>query len=354
MRQLRQIIRYAVCLAVIVSVAGGRKSTSQVIGKSPVTQSSSVPPMTSAPQSPARISSVTPAAQAKPNEPASPELVKVQTTVQPSVIWVTVFDQKGNLLRTESGFFISADGRLVTTARAIDGGVNAVAKSADGRIHNVSGVLAVSKELDLAILQAEVKRVPFVELARNTNAPMGTGVVVIGSALAGNDGSARQMTVAGQEQNRIEMAAATPVSAVGSPVVTESGEVVGVVIAAGEKTVARSSSAVEPLLSRVAADTQAHWLATAEASATPKPTPKPRLVYAPAPAFPPGASLPGASGTGRFRLTFDSNGNVTNIQTVKSTGNPYFDSAAIKTLRQWKSAPSQGWSATVPVTFQTR
>ena len=273
------------------------------------------------------------------------------------MIWVTVFDSKGNLLRTESGFFISADGRIVTTAHAIEGGVNAVAKTADGGIYNVSGILRASKELDLAVLQAEVKPTKllrFLDLNKNDNPPVGVGVVVIGSALAGNDGNARQMTIAAQASDRLEITGATPGSSVGSPVVTENGEVVGVVTATGEKTTAHSTAALESFLSRVPTDVRPRWPATAEGTATPKPTPKPRIVYAPAPAFPPGASLPGASGTGRFRLTFDPNGNVTNIQVVKSTGSPYFDQAAMKTLRTWKSAPSHGWEVTVPVTFQTR
>ncbi len=278
----------------------------------------------------------------------------METKVRPSVIWVTVFDPKGNLLRTQSGFFISSDGRFVTTARAIEGAVNAVAKTADGGIYNVGGILAASKELDLAVLQADAKKVPFAGLKKNANVPVGTRVVIVGSALAGNAGSAREMTIVAQQSDRLEMTGATAPSSVGSPVVNETGEVVGVVTAAGEKTTARPSAALDSVLSRVAVDTQARWPATAETSATPKPTPKPRVVYAPAPAFPPGVSQSGISGTGRFRLTFDPNGNVTNVQVVKSTGNPYFDQAAIKTLRQWKSAPSQGWQATVPVTFQTR
>jgi len=273
------------------------------------------------------------------------------------VIWVTVFDSKGNLLRTVSGFFISADGRFVTTARAIEGGVNAVAKTADGGIYNVSGILRASKELDVAVLQAEVKPAKllrFLDLNKNDNPPVGVGVVVIGSALAGNEGNARQMTIAAQASDRLEITGATPGSSVGSPVVTENGEVVGVVTAAGEKTTAHSTAALESFLSRVPTDVRPRWPATAEATATPRSTPKPRLIFAPPPSFPPGQSLPGASGTGRFRLTFDPNGNVTNIQVVKSTGNPYFDQAAMKTLRTWKSAPSHGWEATVPVTFQTR
>jgi len=341
-------------MAVLMIVMHAPTSTTELLGQSLLAQQSQSTPTATTPQARSAVPAITPSPEAKAGQGLSSDLEKIGTNVRPSVIWVTVFDSKGNLLRTESGFFISADGRFVTTAHAIEGAVNAVAKTGDGGIYNVSGILAASKEFDLAILQAEVKRVPFVEPARNIDVRVGTGVLVVGSALAGNEGSAREMTIAAQEQHRIEMAGMTPVSAVGSPVVTENGEVVGVVIAAGEKTGARSFSAVESLLSRVAADTHARWPATAETQPTPKATPKPRIVYAPAPAFPPGASQGGVSGTGRFRLSFDPNGNVTNVQVIRSTGNPYFDQSAIKTFQQWKSAPGQGGSVTVPVTFQTR
>ena len=354
MKTIRLTVRYALCMAVLVIVMHAPTSTTELLGQSLLAQQSQSTPIATTPQARSAVPAITPSPEAKAGQGLSSDLEKIGTNVRPSVIWVTVFDSKGNLLRTESGFFISADGRFVTTAHAIEGAVNAVAKTGDGGIHNVSGVLAASKELDLAVLQAEVKRVPFVEPARNIDLRVGTGVLVVGSALAGNEGSAREMTIAAHEQHRIEMAGTTPVSAVGSPVVTENGEVVGVVIAAGEKTGARSFSAVESLLSRVAADTHARWPATAETQPTPKATPKPRIVYAPAPAFPPGASQGGVSGTGRFRLSFDPNGNVTNVQVIRSTGNPYFDQSAIKTFQQWKSAPGQGGSVTVPVTFQTR
>jgi TonB family protein len=353
---LRPTLGCSLCIAFLVIVGCGRKSASQIVGESPV-QSPSIPPITSASQSPTPLPSASPSPEAKPGQSPSPDLTQLETRVRPSVVWVTVFDPKGNLLRTQSGFFISADGRFVTTARAIEGGVNAVAKTADGEIYNVNGILAASKELDLAALQADVKPrrlLRFLDLNKNSNPSAGAGVVVVGSALAGSEGSARKMTIAAEEAERLEIAGATPVSSIGSPVVNENGEVIGIVISSGEKTTARPSAALESLLSRVAVDTRAKWPATAETSPTPKPTPKPRLVYAPAPAFPPGMSQPGVSGTGRFRLTFDSSGNVTNVQVVKSTGNAYFDQAAIKTLRQWKSAPSQGWAVTVPVTFQTR
>ena len=314
------------------------------------------PPISSVTPSPTAATATQPTPTSPVQTPASP-LGSLEAKVRPSVIWVTTFDSKGNLLRTESGFFISPDGRFVTTAHAVEGGVNAVAKTGDGGIYNVTGVLTVSKSADLAALKAEIKPqklLRFLDLNKTGELSVGNRVVVVGSALAGNEGNARETTITAKSSDRLEIAGATAATSVGSPVVNENGDVIGVVTSAGEKTVARPVAALDGLLSRVTADTNARWPQVAQTSPTPHATPKPRLLYAPAPSFPPGQALPGQSGTGRFRLTFDPQGNVTDIRVVASTGNGSFDQAAIKTLRQWKSAPSQGWQATVPVTFRTR
>jgi TonB family protein len=345
-------LRYAFWITVFITV-----SNATILGESLLAQQQQSPlPTTSAAQS-ETAAPVRQSPQASPSQTPSSELGNLEAKVRPSVIWVTAFDSKGNLLRTESGFFISADGRFATTAHAIEGGVNAVAKTADGGIYNVTGVLTASKSTDLAVLKAEIKPqklLRFLDLNKTGELSVGVRVAVVGSALAGNEGNARETTITAQSSDRLEIAGATAASSVGAPVVNENGDVVGVVTSAGEKTIARPVAALDAVLSRVTADTQVRWPQVAGASPTPHATPKPRLLYAPAPSFPPGQTLPGQSGTGSYRLTFDPQGNVTNIQIVRSTGNPYFDQSAVKTLRQWKSAPSQGWQATVPVTFRTR
>jgi TonB family protein len=270
------------------------------------------------------------------------------------VLWITVFDRSGKLLRTETGFFISTDGRLITTAHAIEGGINAVAKTADGKIHNVSGVLAASTKLDLAILQADVKGVPFLTLNKNVKLPIRTRVGLVGSALAGSEGSPREVTISTQQSDRLEIGEAISPNLIGSPVVDADAEVVGIVTSAGEKAAARPSNTLDSLVAQIASNATPKWPQTAETSPTPRPATKPRLVYAPAPTFPPGASRRGGSGSGRFRLTFDANGNVRNIQLVQSTGNALFDQAAINTFRKWKSALGKEGVLTVPVTFQAR
>ena len=290
----------------------------------------------------------------KPEQTPSLDLPRLERSVRPSVIRITVFDRSGKLLRTQTGFFISTDGRLVTTARAIEGGINAVAKTADGGIHNVSGILAASTALDLAILQADVKGVPFLALDKNVSLPIGTRVGVVGSALAGNEGSPREVTISTQQSDRLEIGAAISPSSIGSPVVDADAEVVGIVISAGEKAAVRSSNTLDSLLSQIASKATPKWPQTAETSPSPRPTAKLRLVYAPAPSFPPDASRRGGSGSGRFRPTFDGNGNVRSVQILQSTGNALYDQAATNTLRQWRSAPGREGVLTVPITFQAR
>jgi TonB family protein len=359
MRNSRLTLGCSVCLAIFTTAACGRKSTGQIVGESPAAQSplppgALTPPVR--PQTPS--SSPIQVAHGEGGQRSALDLSRLENSVRPAVFWITVFDSSGKLLRTETAFFVSGDGRFITAAHAIEGGINAVVKMAEGGIYNVSGALTASTTLDLAVLQADAKQVPFLTLNKNPNLEMGTPVGVVESALAGSAGAVRETIISVRQSDRFEIGVTLSPDSVGAPVVDASGDVVGVVISAGEKATVRPSNTVDSLLNRIASDAKPRWPETAQAvltpSPSPRPTPKPRLVYAPAPSFPPGMSQRGVAGTGRFRLTFDAKGNVTNLQVVKSTGNPYFDSAAIQTLRQWKSSPSQGWAVTVPVTFQTR
>ena len=356
MRPFRLTLGCSLCLAIFATAGCGRKSTGQIVGELSAAQSPSV----STPvQSPGSLASPSQAQSPQTSQRPALDLSRLENGVQPAVFWITVFDSSGKLLRTETAFFISGDGRFITTAHAIKDGANAVAKIADGRIHDVTGVLAASTTLDLAVLQADVKYVPFLMLNKNPNLETDGRVGVVGSGLAGTDGAARGVTIVTQQPDLLEIAGPISSSSIGSPIVSEKEEVVGVVISAGEKATVRPSTAVESLLGGIASDAKPRWPEVARAVVTPtpapRPTPKPRLVYAPAPAFPSEVrSRSGAAWSGRFRLNFNARGNVTNIQVIQSTGNIVIDQSALGTLRQWKSAPGQEWAATVPVTFQSK
>jgi TonB family protein len=359
MKHLQLAIGYALCHALFAAAGCRPKPKSQIVGEPSPEQPPSAPIIPSPIQQPSSSPSPSQPLEIKAEKAQSLDLPKLANRVQPAVILVTVFDSSGKLLRTETGFFISDDGRFVTTARAIENGVNAVAKTADGGIYNVAGIFASSAPLDLAILKADVKRVPFLPLSKNAKTEVGAHVGVIGSALAGSEGALWEGAIAAKQpesqSDRLEIAMPMSASSAGSPVVDKSGEVVGIVASAGEKTIVTSSSAVTSLQSQIAPDAPARWAKTSETSPSPRPTPKPRLVYAPQPEFPAEArNHSGISRSGRFRVSFDAHGNARNVQIIQSTGNGLLDQATIGALRQWKSTPGHEWFATVPITFQAR
>src|SRR5437762_12088654 len=180
MIQVRFFLRYALWITVYVAIG---QATTQVLAESLLAQrTQATPPITTTAQSPT-TAPVNQSPQANTGQTQS----SLEAKVRPSVIWLTTFDSKGNLLRTASGFFISPDGRFVTTAHAIEDGVNAVAKTADGGIYNVSGVLTVSKSSDLAVLKAEVKPrklLRFLDLNKTGELSPGVRVAVVRCRLA--------------------------------------------------------------------------------------------------------------------------------------------------------------------------
>lgn len=370
MKYLRFACGCLFCLAVFAMTACKPKPRYQMVGEPSSEQPSATPSPTSSGQSP------TPSPL--PSQPSEGQTLTVATLasgIRPAIILVTVFDASGKLLRTGTGFFVADDGRLITNWRTAEGGAYGVAKMGDGTICNVTGILASSTTLDLALLKAEVKRVPFLPLDKAGKTDIGTRVVVIGSALAGGEGTPVEGTIyvkqGDRRGDRLGIVAPIPASAIGSPVVDGSGGVLGIVIARNEKgeglDFVQPSSVVQTFLAQITPETAARWPAIAETRPSPRPTPKPgvaarqqparqpRLVYKPRPNYPFEARFhDNAAHTGRFRLRFDADGNVREVQTVQSTGNDLLDRASTRALRQWRSEAGQEWSTMIPITFETQ
>ena len=314
----------------------------------------------------AQVSATPPATQTP-----SAEFRKVADKVQPAVIQVTVFDQFGQLLRTGTGFFISEDGEFVTNGHVVEGAAHAVAKSTDGKIRNITGVLASSTPLDLALLKAETKTgVPFLPLRKAAELDPGTPVAVIGSSLAHRDQPLTTATISAQRSDqgdeRLEISSPIPNAAEGSPVVDLNGDVVGVVTSSHEQgattKVVRPATTLDSLSAQIKPGATGRW-AVAE-SPTPSPSPSPtvartdnrrlKVIYNPAPKYPGEARFAAAPirGSGRFRVIFNADGQVKNVEAIQSTGRPILDQAAFNALRQWKSEPGHEWTILVPISFE--
>jgi putative serine protease PepD len=181
-----------------------------------------------------------------------PELAAQAT---PAVVLLTVSDSGGRKLATGTGFFVSADGRIVTNFHVIEGGASVSAKVPDGRELAILGVLAADPSLDIAILQAEGAPFAALTLGDSGKVRPGDEVVVIGSPLglsatvtAGIVSAVRERGLAGEEHRRkkrlldddendddtqswgIQISAAISHGSSGSPIMTSSGDVIAVAV----------------------------------------------------------------------------------------------------------------------------
>lgn len=343
-------------------------------GRNPLPQGSLLSPTPTATAALAKVpASATPASTASATAAATatatatplalpPEFQKVAQKADSAIVELTVFDAKGQLLRSGTGFYVSHDGLLATSLDLVSDGAYGVAKSPDGKIRNVVGALDFSKTSGLAILRAETKvGVPFLPLQKNAESiAVNAWGVVVGSTLAHKEqpiaGGMITSRGADPKKDAFQIGGTIPSDAAGAPVLDANGDVVGVVTAGGKNDI-QPSGQLEPLLAAIKSGTKAQWAAAPVESTTPTPAAHPRRVISnPAPKYPYEARMIRVgprTGNGKFRVTFGETGLVKSVQTVQSTGQPILDRAAIEALQAWKAEPgATDWTVLVPITFQ--
>lgn len=283
-------------------------------------------------------------------------LTQMALRIRPAVVLLTVFDSTGKLLRSGTGFFVSESGRIVTALRTVDGAVNAVAKTADNGLYNIVGVIASSTKMDLAVLSAEVNKVPFVSVNKEAKPQPGTSAAVVDSVLAGSGAEPVEGTIrTNDDENQFEVSARVLPVSFGAPVVDANGDIIGVVTGRDEKNenavLVRPASVISSLLSEARSSTGARWPGQPQ----PSPTPALRLVFTPAPRYPREARFADSlARSGRYRLNFAANGTVKSVQVLRSTGSEILDRAAVNGLQQWRAEPGREGFVVVPLTFQRR
>jgi TonB family protein len=308
-------------------------------------------PSISAPSATATVATQTP----------PPEFKKVAEKADPAIVDLTVFDAKGQLLRSVTAFYVGKDGLLATSHELVADAAYGVAKSSDGKIRNVTGELDFSKSSGLAILRAETKTgVSFLPLQKTTESiSVNAWGVIVGSTLQHKEqpiaGGMIKSLGADPKKDTFQIGGTIPNDAAGAPVLDANGEVVGVVTAGGKNDI-QPSGQLEPLLAAIKPGTAAKWAAAQAESPTPTPRGARKVISNPAPRYPPearGLRLGPKTGSGKFRVTFGTTGLVKSVQTVESTGQPILDRAAISALQAWKAEPgATDWTVLVPITFQ--
>jgi S1-C subfamily serine protease/tetratricopeptide (TPR) repeat protein len=168
-------------------------------------------------------------------QPLAPD--QLFAAMSPAVAQVHVMDASMLPCGQGTGFFVSADGLLVTNWHVIDGAAAATIVTPDGISHAVEGVAASNKSADLALLKVRLStdRVPTLNLAPQSALPViGTRVFAIGNP-KGLTNTLSDGLVSGHRDGLIEsggkvLQISAPISpgSSGGPLFTPDGAVIGV------------------------------------------------------------------------------------------------------------------------------
>lgn len=168
------------------------------------------------------------------------ELPELTRQTKPAVVRLSVRDAAGAERGSGSGFFVTANGAVVTNHHVIAGARSIVVTLADGRELEVAGVRARDVDHDVALVQVDGgadASFPHLPLGDAAGLREGDRVAVIGSplGLAGSisEGiySTTRVSVGGRDGPWLQITAAISPGSSGSPVLDAHGRVVGVAVA---------------------------------------------------------------------------------------------------------------------------
>ena len=192
--------------------------------------------------------------------------VEVAQPVRGAVVIVSVFDETGHLSANGHGFFVSDDGKFIADRSVMTGGVNAVAKVADGAIYNVSGALTQTAPQNLVLLKADAThRLPFLVPSASALPDIGNEVAIVLSPIERTNPVLLEEKISGRFTDEagewFDVTPALSKTIAGAPVINQRGELIGVVtFRAGSNSCAiRPAATAATLLSQVSPNMTASW-----------------------------------------------------------------------------------------------
>jgi hypothetical protein len=165
---------------------------------------------------------------------AEVNLTHLVENIRPAVVTVITYDKDKKPLSQGSGFFIDANGHLVTNYHVLEGADHAEVKTYSGRKYPIKSVIGENKNMDLIKVLADISRssVQWINVT-GTLPSLAERVVVVGSPM-GLEQTVSEGIVSGVRAipglgEILQISAAISSGSSGSPVVNMKGQVVGIV-----------------------------------------------------------------------------------------------------------------------------
>jgi Trypsin-like peptidase domain/TPR repeat len=154
---------------------------------------------------------------------------EVVARAKQTVVEILTANAAGTQKALGAGFFVSADGLVVTNQHVIEGASSITAINNNGAIFLFQRVVAQPIGVDLVVLKFHATDVPFLKLGESTTAVEGQKVIVIGNPTdlmrTVSDGI---ISAFREHRSLIQITAPISPGSSGSPVIDENGQVIGV------------------------------------------------------------------------------------------------------------------------------
>lgn len=159
-----------------------------------------------------------------------PELIK---KVSPAVVTVAGFNAQGKIIRIGSGFFVDAQGHLITNLHVIKGVARAEVKLPKGEVYPLTEMVAADDKADLVKLAVNLPGgSPSYLTVSSTRPEVGEHVVVLGSPLGlehtVTDGMVSAIRTIKNRGEFLQISAPISPGSSGGPVVNMKGQVIGI------------------------------------------------------------------------------------------------------------------------------
>jgi len=202
---------------------------------SPTTEPPPPPgPAAPGPASPSPSTTTVPAAwQPRPvTSPAPLDAAALFERASPAVVSIEVVNEEFKKVSQGSGFLVSHDGMIVTNHHVIHRGLRGLVRFQDRKTFPVSAVLAEAPEKDLAVIQIDVERMPYLELLPRGEKPkVGARAFAIGTPVGLTNTLSEGLVSGLREQNGrevIQTTAAISSGSSGGPLLDDRARVIGV------------------------------------------------------------------------------------------------------------------------------
>jgi S1-C subfamily serine protease len=156
---------------------------------------------------------------------------QIYKNVSPAVVLIEMYDEKGKVFKTGSGFLISSDGKILTNYHVIAHSKQATVRLANGDAYDTVDVLDIDKRKDIALVRIRAVDVPFIKLGKSSAVEVGQTVYCLGNPLDYENTLSNGLVSAIRQDDGYRLfQISAPISngSSGGPVLNTAGEVIAI------------------------------------------------------------------------------------------------------------------------------